>query len=235
LRYCDEAKEIIGARDFQERIAAFVLSIVVQGNLVYDDYLALLRVVRSRLPQVSLNLSAFSCVILNALRWYFDYFGRRYNWSYGTIAQLKEQLSKILLETLPELDNPSRDSAKFTDAITRFYELYHQACRRLEDPFPTCSNICPSGECLFRYHNEILLEDKRLNDLFDNGMAAAAEGEGWPDDQALLQAISRLNGQSMPEIARRSIGLCYGVLQITYKPGMLETARDLAIGRLLGY
>ncbi len=235
LRYCDEAKEIVGTRDFQERIAAFVLSVVVRGAVVYDDYLGLLKVIRSRLPQSSLNISAFSCVVLNSLRWYFDYFGRRYNWSYGTVAQLKGLLSKILLDTLPEAETQPRDSTRVTDDIVQFQELYRLACRRLEDPFPTCSNLCPSGECLFRYHNERLLDDRRLTALFDEGMAAAVDSEGWPDIRAILQAISRLNGHDMPESAQRSIGLCYGVSQITYKADMLEAAKDLAIGRLLGY
>jgi hypothetical protein len=235
LRYCDEAKEIVATKDFQELISAFVLSVVVQGTLVYNDYLGLLRVIRSRLPQSSLNISAFSCVVLNALRWYFDYFGRRYNWSYSTVSQLKVILSKILLETLPDVESQAWGSIRISDEIVQFQKLYSLACRRLEDPFPTCSNLCPSGGCLFRYHNERLLGDGRLTGLFDEGMAAAVDSEGWPDMRAILQAISRLNGHDMPESAQRSIGLCYGILQITYKPDMLEAAKDLAIDRLLGY
>jgi hypothetical protein len=233
LLYCDEAKDIVEAKEFKERFAAFVLSIVVKGALAGEDYLSLLRIIRSRLSQNSLNNSAFGCVILNALRWYFDYFGRRYNWSYNTVSLIKNLLSTILLERLPEV--ASSVDGIIWDSIdaSQFSELYRTACRRGDDPFPTCSDLCVSGECLYRYHNELLIADTRLTQLFDEGMAAAVNSDEWPDMRAILQAISRLNGENMAAQFQRSIGLCYGVLQITYKPGLLETARDMAINRLL--
>ena len=238
LLYCDEAKELVATRDFQERFAALVLSAVLQGISIREEYGNLLQLMRSRLGQRALNVSAYSCVVLNALRWYFDYFGGRYNWSYDTTARLRELASGVLLDMLPAIDAGSPElAAGINEKMAEFQKLYRLSCRRLEDPFLGCFRICPTGECLFRYHNDMLLADRRLNRLFDENLEAArnTDSEVWPEVSALKLAISRLNGDNTPVEVQQAIGLCYGVMQLTYRPGMVESVREDAINRLLAY
>ena len=235
LRYCDDAKLVVSNGEFQERFAAFILSTAVTGVINEAEFTALLRHVRSRLPQRSLNIDAFSCIVLNATRWYFDYFGRLYSWSYEDIGDLKHNLIEALLSSLPGKVRPAESAAPVKKALEEFQKLYRRMCLRLEDPFSRCPEICSSGECLFRYHNERLFGDGRLNQLFDQGMAAAVRKQNWPDTSAIAQAVARLNGYDMSESVQRSLGLCYGMLQISYKPGMLEAARELALRRLFGH
>jgi hypothetical protein len=235
LLYCDEAKELVATRDFQERFAALMLSAVLQGISIREEYGNLLQLMRSRLGQRALNVSAYSCVVLNALRWYFDYFGRRYNWSYDTTARLRELAGGVLLDMLPAIDAGSPElSAGINGKMTEFQKLYRLSCRRQEDPFPGCFHICPTGECLFRYHNEMLRSDKELSQLFAQEMDQAISNGEWAEISAIEQSVDRLNGENFSDADRISIGLCYGVSQISHRAGLLEKDRKAAVNLLLG-
>jgi hypothetical protein len=235
LLYCDEAKELVATRDFQERFAAFMLSAVLQGISIREEYGNLLQLMRSRLSQHALNVSAYSCVMLNALRWYFDYFGRRYNWSYDTTARLRELASGVLLDMLPAIDAGSPElAAGINEKMAEFQKLYRLSCRRQEDPFPGCFHICPTGECLFRYHNELLRSDRELSQLFGQEMDEAISSREWAEISAIEQSVDRLNGENFSDADRISIGLCYGVSQISHRAAVLEKDRKAAVNLLLG-
>jgi len=60
-----------------------------------------------------------------------------------------------------------------------------------------------------------------------------AAGGTWDDLSGIDQAVSRLVGFEVASAAQRSAGLCYGVQQIFYKPGLLERARRMAVERLI--
>lgn len=223
FRSCADAKEIVSRKDFQEQFSAFVLSAVVQGT-IDDSYSALLTYIRSRIPQRGLtSTETVNCILVNAVQWYFTYFGRRYNWSYTTVDTLKRLLSSIVLKI---------GSQENLEEIVKLQTMYKSACRRLRDPFPACPVVCPSGDCLFRYHAELLLYDRRLTELFNAGMTAAGSEAEWKDVRALNQVIARL-AKGVSGDTQRSVGLCYGVQQITYKPGLLEAARNLAVEKLI--
>jgi len=53
--------------------------------------------IAARLPQDTPTSRAAACVTMNAARWYFAYFGRRYNWSYPAVQQLRCLLIAALL------------------------------------------------------------------------------------------------------------------------------------------
>jgi hypothetical protein len=77
-----------------------------------------------------------------------------------------------------------------------------------------------------------LLWDKHLNDLFDEAMQEAAEGQ-WTDFRAVDQVINRLVSFEVAIPVQRSAGLCYGMQQIAYKPGLMEGARQVAVQFLI--
>jgi hypothetical protein len=220
FRYCADAKEIVGHKEFQEQFAAFVLS-VIEGA-PDTTYSQLLTYICSRIPQRNTTPDAVACILLQGIHWYFTYFGRQYNWLYTCVDDLKKLLSPIVLKI----------GSQNVEEIVRFQTAYKNACRRLQDPFPACPVVCPSGDCLFRYHTALLLYDHRLTELFNAGMTTAGSEPEWKDVRAVNQVIARL-AADMSRNTQRSIGLCYGVQQITYKPGLLEQARNLAIDKLI--
>jgi hypothetical protein len=232
-QHCGDAKGIVELEGFQEQIARLVLAIVLREDSVAASCRPLLAYVRSRQPQRGLTVGAMNCVALNGSRWYFSYFGQRYNWPYDVAGQLRRRLSALLIAAVPmAMTQSTGGESGLARDVAEFQRLYRSACERTQDPFPACGIACPSGDCLFRYQNEWLLRDRRLTELFDVGMAEAGRGDGWKDLRALHEAIARLIGNDASPALQRSAGLCYGVQQITFKPGLLDMARDMAIACL---
>jgi hypothetical protein len=232
-QHCGDAKGIVELGGFQEQIASLVLAIVLREDSVAASCRPLLTYVRSRLPQRGLTVDAMNCVALNGSRWYFSYFGQRYNWPYDVAGQLRRHLDALLMAAIPVAMTQSTEGGSgLSHDVAEFQRLYRSTCERTEDPFPACAIVCPAGTCLFRHHNGLLLRDRRLTELFDVGMAEAGRGDGWKDLRALHEAIARLIGNDASPALQRSAGLCYGVQQITFKPGLLDMARDMAIACL---
>ena len=50
---------------------------------------------------------------------------------------------------------------------------------------------------------------------------------------AIKQVINRLSADDMPEETQRSVGLCFGLQQVSYNPSLRDAGRETAIERLL--
>jgi DNA helicase HerA-like ATPase len=231
-RYCEEARQLVVQRDFQNLYVALILSLVVPGGIVLSPARNLVEYIAARLPQWNSSSAAIACISMNAARWYFAHFGGLYNWSYAIVEQLRAQAISVLLNMLPPLAQPGERLKDFSREQADFALLYHSACRRSSDPFPACAVACPNQQCLFRFQTELLLADRHLTEIFEEGMAEAVQGS-WDDMSAIDQAISRLVGYQATNEIQRSVGLCFGIQQVTFRPGMLEGARHMAIERLI--
>ena len=231
-RYCEEAHQLTALRDFQAQFAALALSLAFPESDPTSSAAHLVEYIAARLPQDTPTSRAAACVAMNAARWYFAYFGRRYNWSYPAVQQLRGLLITTLLKLLPPLAEPGKRPEDTSRERAEFERLYRAACQRNYDPFPSCTLVCPEPYCLFRFHAELLLHDHHLTEAFDAGMLQAAGGT-WDDLGGVDQAVSRLVGFEVAAAVQRSAGLCYGVQQIFYKPGLLEKARHMAVERLV--
>jgi hypothetical protein len=62
---------------------------------------------------------------------------------------------------------------------------------------------------------------------------AISSGE-WAGISAIQQSVDRLNGENFSDADRISIGLCYGISQISHRAGVLEKDRKAALDLLLG-
>ena len=234
-RYCEEAHELVAQPEFQSQFTAMVQSLAFDGGAPLRFAMRLVEYITARLPQGTAGRAAFSCVMMNATRWFLASYGRSYSWSYATQDKMRTPLVEALLKILPPLAVPDAGAENFSHPAGEFSRLYHQACRRTYDPFPACSAICPDGECLFRFQAQRLLPEHHMGELFEASMKQAKAGK-WVDMSAIDQAITRLVGYDVSSAVQRSAGLCYGIQQIAYKPGMLERARQFSTIRLVeGY
>jgi len=231
-RYCEEARELVGRVDFQNQFTALVQSLAVDGGSPAHFAQPLAEFITARLPQGTAGSESFSCVVMNATRWYLASYGRYYGWNYTDQELMRIPLVEALLKILPPLARSSSNMEDFERSAGEFAHLYHQMCRRSYDPFPTCTAICPNGECLFRFQAQKLLGERHLSELFDESMKQAALDQ-WDDLIAIDQAISRLVSFDVPLSVQRSAGLCYGMQKIVFKPGLLEHARQMAVQRLV--
>ena len=106
----------------------------------------------------------------------------------------------------------------------------------MENPFPACEKVCPSGVCLFRYQCQMLMSNQTLKQVFDLALAQSGITGKWTDMSPVNQVIARFNGEAFDPEFQRSLGLCYGVQRIAYFPDFLEDARRLATDDLIeGY
>ena len=231
-QYCENTRELVGRVAFQNQFSALVLSLVVDGGSPFHFAQPLAEYITARLPQGSVGKEAFSCVVMNATRWYLAVYGRYYRWRYSDQEKMREPLVEALLNILPPLAGSRSKLQNYSQPAETFLHHYLAACRRSYDPFPACSTICPDGECLFRFHAQNFLGENHLSKLFDDSMKQATQGQ-WVNFLAVDQAINRMVGFDVALSAQRSAGLCYGMQKITFKPGLMEHARQLAINRLI--
>jgi hypothetical protein len=232
-RYCEDARHLVERKSFQLQFAGLVLAALLDGEALSIRLAEVQDTVRALLPERSLKEGAYYCVLLNAVEWYITQLGRHYHWKYRTAHELQKALSEVLVASMRESQGSGSRVNHASNRLDRFSVVYHQACRRTEDPFPACSQICRSGECLFRYHNLMLMDDKGLREAFDLSMADAGAEGTWTDLNPIGDVIARFSGDSFDPEHQRSLGLCYGVQRITFSPGMLEKARRLATQRLI--
>jgi hypothetical protein len=230
-RHCEDARELVEQADFQQQFCAVVMALALPDGAVERFARMLAAYAGARLPHGS-SRGALACVAMNAARWYIAAFGRRYEWKYRAAEELKRLLIGALLKILPPLAEPEGTPESFTAERDAFTGQYRAACAGAGRGFAACDLACPRGECLFRFHAELLLEDKRLAEKFDVAMANAVQG-GWDDLEAIDQAAARLVGMQVAPLTRRSAGLCYGIQQIALKPGMLARAREIATTMLV--
>lgn len=231
-RYCEEAHELVERREFQDQFSSVVLSLVVPGGSPQQFARPLVEFAAARFPHGTAGSAALACVTLNATRWYVAHYGRRYNWSYDTAGEVHSLLTAALLKVVPPLAVPDARLEDIGPEREALSSAYRAAARRAYNYFPTCPVVCPAPECLFRFHAELLLGDRHLSETFDAGMAKAVRGR-WEELMGIDQAIGRLVGFDVPHHVQRSAGLCYGVQQIAFKPGMLDRARQIATERLI--
>jgi len=231
-QYCEQARELVGQWDFQNQFVALVQSLAIQDGAPNHFAKPLAEYLTARLPQGTAGREAFSCVVMNAVRWFLATYGRYYRWNYVIQEKIRVPLVEALLNVLPPLAGSGSGLDNFEGPAKEFSNLYRQACRRAYDPFPACTAICPNGECLFRFQAQKLLGERHLSELFDEAMKEAAEGQ-WVNFIAIDQAISRLVSFDVPLSVQRSTGLCYGMQKIIYKPGLMEQARRMAVQRLV--
>lgn len=227
-QYCETAQKFVSNRQFQEIVTALVLSAAIDGGEVSPRLERLHRFVSAYIPQHTPVGRAMPCILRHAVRWYSKYFGRLFDWP---LAQTHE-FSSRLVPILSAADQGVEENRRLGD-FRRFCADLGRISRR---PFPACDLVCPEGRCLFRYQVGLLLRDPGLTELFDIGMGAAVGSERWNDHRALRRVEERLANSSLPADAVRSLVLCYGVQQIAFKPGLLETARTMATDSLIeGY
>jgi hypothetical protein len=231
-QYCEDARELVGKREFQNQFVSLVQALAIQGGSPIHFAKPLAEYITARLPQGTAGREAFSCVVMNAVRWFLATYGRYYRWHYAVQEEIRVPLIDALLNILPPLAGSGSGLDRFEGSAGEFSLLYRQACRRAYDPFPACTTICPNGECLFRFQAQKLLGERHLSELFDEAMREAAEGY-WDNFIAIDQAISRLVSFDVPMSVQRSSGLCYGMQKIVYKPGLMEQARQMAVQRLV--
>lgn len=232
-QYCDEVKPLVERKHFQQQFSALVLAALMDEDSLPSRLNDIITSIRSYLPNRALKEGAFYCVILNAVEWYVSYFGRYYHWKYAVEREIQTVLNEVLVTTLTTVLGGKGNSNK---ARSRFASIYRQACQRVQDPFPDCNRVCHSGECLFRYHNLMLMTDAALAEEFNMAMAqAGAEGE-WIEFSPIYDVINRFNGVGFKPEDQRSLGLCYGVQRIAFMSGLMEIARKMATDDLIvGY
>ena len=219
----------MGEGRFREAAVALILAAAVEDGDLSVPLDRLKRYVLAHSRGYAQESEALPCILRHAIRWYFQLFGRKYNWPLPAVCELTRLLTPAVTAAAGE--------AAGEPGLEDFRRLYRQLSRRTEDPYPICSLVCPSGGCLFRHQAAMLLGDGQLTELFDLGMAAALGEEGWTDHRALDRVEERLAGpEALPSGASRSLALCYGQQQIVYKPGLLDVARSLATDALItGY
>jgi len=203
----------VGRVDFQNQFTALVHSLAVDGGSPAHFAQPLAEFINARLPQGAAGSESFSCVVMNATRWFLATYGRYYGWNYEDQEKVRTPLVEALLKILPPLARSSSSMEDFERSAGEFAHLYHQMCRRSYDPFPACTAICPDSECLFRYQAQRLLGERHLSELFDESMKQAALDQ-WDDFVAIDQAISRLVSFDVAISVQRSAGLCYGMQKI---------------------
>ncbi len=228
-RYCDDAKGLVEQKHFQVQFSGLALTTLLEPSSLAECCSELLTTVRSHLPRRSLEPGAFFCVLFNAVQWYITHFGRHYHWKYSDAESLGDLMSRSLAETTSGLlDLDSSGFRGSSEKLEEFSHLYHSACRRGQDPFPACREVCPSGECLFRYHVQMLNDNTSLSEAFNLAMAKAGTEGTWEDVSPLHDVVSILGGEDFAAEDQRSMGLCYGIQRIAFFPGLLEAARKLA-------
>ncbi len=226
--FCEDAQAIVAQGEFREIFMALMLALTEDAGDVRPGLEQLQRYVRSHSRRQAPIDRALPCLIRHAICDYLRTFGRLYDWQLPDV----ERLSVLMTASLTALtaggkDNPTRRQ--------ELWNLYRGITGREEDPFPQCGDICPGGDCRFRYQVATLLGDVALTELFDLGMGAALGPQGWGDLRALRRVETRLAG-GLPADRVRSAALCYGCQQIAYKSGLLQVARTLAMETLLaGY
>jgi len=225
-RFDDDARRLVGERDFQQAFAGLVLTLVANEEDITAQTAQLVNQIKARLPQRSVSREALACVLLHGARWYTATFGRRYNWPYTATVALQRQLAAVLLGIVGMADHSQ-------EALAAFRDGYLVACRRAYDPYPACAAICPHGSCLYRYHNRRLRGDPRMGRLFDEALGQYAAAGAWENLTFVEAAADQLVGQGASKEDRRSAGLCHGVQQLTYHPDLLETRRAPIISDLI--
>ncbi|MGD8823172.1 MAG: hypothetical protein PVG63_08735, partial [Anaerolineales bacterium] len=232
-RYCDDAKPLVERKAFQEQFSALVLVVLLDPDSVAGRLSELLSTIRASLPKRSLEKGAYACVLLHAIDWYTTDFGRRYHWGYAVVEELRQSLSTYLVACLSAAMGGKESSPKSRET---FASVYLNACKRSQNPFPACGQVCPKGKCLFRYHNLQLMGDAKLAEAFSLAMTQSGVEGSWSNLTPIYDVITRLNGIGFDPAIQRSLGLCYGVQRIAYMPGLLEVARRMATDDLIeGY
>jgi DNA helicase HerA-like ATPase len=177
------------------------------------------RHVEQHAPRFTDAGEAFRSVAAHLVQWYVTHLGRRFEWPYEHVPVLSRHLADVVL---------SADEG----AVDGLRESYGAACG------PARGESLPGGvdaerAAIYRYHTETLLTDGALTEMFDIGMADAADEGAWSDRRALDQAVARLGGYDLTPSTRFGLALAYGLQQILYKPGLLQLARDMATERLV--
>jgi hypothetical protein len=230
--FCDRVKPLVESPRLREHFSCLPLTCVLTPAALPARVEDLLTFLRGALPAAALRREAFRCAVQNACRWYVTHFGREYDWSFWTTHRIYDGLSRLLLHELgADIDGPPL--AVIQSALA---QEYHAACGRGPQPFPACTTLCPSGECLFRHQASMLVDDRPLTEAFDLTMARAGVVGRWEDVAPIRDVVRRLQATDLPAEHRRSLGLCFGVQRIAALPGLLTSARQLATEDLVsGY
>ena len=227
------AQEMVERPVMRELLGAVALAALEHPPAVPAALRRLRSLVLDHAPQYALSDEGVACALVHGIDWYLAYFGRRFDWAYEHVYELTGKMTNLMVGIGP---NASAD-AGVTDGprseVLDFQSMYLAACGDVAAWLVPIEGLDPGRAAILRYHTELLLRDRSLTELFDEGMADAADTGEWADLRAMDQAVARLGGFELPDESQHYLAIAYAMQQITYKPGLLQMAREMAAEQLL--
>lgn len=240
--YCDLAQEVAETTELQNAMSFYILSIVATPESITGVLPAVLEQAQRHHPGLIESPGFVQSLLIHSVVHYLRRMGHNYQWPFDGVASLRDALAPTVLEAL-QSTRSSEGHGKHRynqQRLSEFREAYERLCTRNFDPFPACKAVCdqrPSPLCLYRYHIETLLENKRLHTDF----VAAIQTAESPKDMleklrdVSLSASSLCVTKSAPQKDQRRIALCYAIQKLAGMSEMRPALQAKLADRLVDF
>lgn len=211
-----EADEIVEAQEFKEILSGYVLSSVIRDLSLIEQFPKLIQVTNKFRKNGNTDSGILLCTLMTGFNDNFDKRGQQYSWSFNDVSELKKGFIALVNGILNGGCDSALKQPKFSDKqrneVKAFQDKYKSLCTRRHDSFAGCGKVCPDKLCLYRYHIESLLTDRRLDRNFTNTLAKYAGDDMWKKLGNICEVAERRTiTDKAPLEAKNKPALCFAV------------------------